>query len=476
MLVVLSDLHFNDGSATAENVPARAFALFLDHVLDLAEHAGARKLTLLFLGDIFDLLRTEYWFYPGPGLPLGPPHTAGGADPFPLRDRPWGSTPMSPACEERALAIARLIVEKNGDQLEILRGQGLHKLTDVTLANRVAQRLVKLQAPGAASTPLLIERLYLPGNHDRLARLVPAVMSQFLTALGARPAPESPPGAVSPGAGVTARHGHEHDSWNFEPLDLGTAFPPAAADYHRTPIGDPITTECLARLPYEVRARLLSSGIPTPVVTQVYQHLQGIEDVRPLSGAVRWLAGVGRAGIWRGAPRRSEILRTIESVAGDLVPRLMDLDFTRAWARRRLFRPGFGNVLLLKLAAVASRVLPLRWAAGLLGLRDRLSGLLGTTDPNAKAAARELAGRTNYVAFGHTHTFRHIPLRVAGARDQVYLNSGTWRPRVYEALDRSGFVHAKDMTYLVFYEATEVPVSSRAGSYYEAWNGVMLRR
>ena len=51
--------------------------------------------------------------------------------------------------------------------------------------------------------------------------------------------------------GVFARHGHEYDKFNYEG---GTAY--TAEDYQRVPIGDPITTELVARLPYALARRL----------------------------------------------------------------------------------------------------------------------------------------------------------------------------------------------------------------------------
>lgn len=59
MLIVVSDLHFTDGTAT-NNLSPRAFKHFLDFI-----KRGMRKNTeeiiIVFAGDTFDLLRTDYW-------------------------------------------------------------------------------------------------------------------------------------------------------------------------------------------------------------------------------------------------------------------------------------------------------------------------------------------------------------------------------------------------------------------------------
>jgi UDP-2,3-diacylglucosamine pyrophosphatase LpxH len=485
MLVILSDLHFGDGTATVENVPAGAFDLFLDHVLDLAKHARAPKITLLFLGDVFDLLRTEHWFHPAPGEALdgAAPPTAPGEDPFPLELRPWGAMARSrgeptdrvlearQACRARAIAIAEKIIATCDRQLRVLRGDPppAGPDEDGELRARVSRRLAEAVTP--------IERLYLPGNHDRLARLFrrqvddDGVMERLLAALGAREVTVDADGSVTPGCGVLARHGQEADSLNFDRRPSLSPLP-APGDYLRTPIGDPITTECMARLAYEVRADLLHWGIPNEVAEAVHDRLRVVEDVRPLGAALRWLTEVGAAS-W-GQPRwDEEIERSLQRVASSLLPRMLDLPFSRRWARRPGLRRAW-NVLQIRLVSFLSANLSLRTFARLLGLWDRLLRRFPAEDPYARAALGPLGGGAQRVVFGHTHGFVQLPLSApAGGTERVYLNSGTWRHAVQETLDRSGFVGTKEMTYLVFYEAGERAAPERGGKAWEAWSGTM---
>ena len=62
MLVIVSDLHLCDGTAYPQNVTAGSFALLQGDIYQLAERYGAKQLDIVFLGDVFDLLRTEQWF------------------------------------------------------------------------------------------------------------------------------------------------------------------------------------------------------------------------------------------------------------------------------------------------------------------------------------------------------------------------------------------------------------------------------
>ena len=78
MLVFISDLHFVDGSAGEHNTPWRAFDYFFNHISNIATKKSnkgkIKEIKIIFLGDIFDLLRTENWF-----------------EPIPAEERPWGN-------------------------------------------------------------------------------------------------------------------------------------------------------------------------------------------------------------------------------------------------------------------------------------------------------------------------------------------------------------------------------------------------
>ena len=60
MLVLVSDLHLTD-ERTARNVNPEVFKLFGAEVAATAKKRGARETVLVLLGDIIDLVRTDYW-------------------------------------------------------------------------------------------------------------------------------------------------------------------------------------------------------------------------------------------------------------------------------------------------------------------------------------------------------------------------------------------------------------------------------
>src|ERR1700679_466320 len=143
MLALISDLHFCDGTATVGNVAPELFALALHEIYEIATHVARARdrpthVDLVFLGDIFDLLRTERWFVDREGGSV------------PLAERPWGSAEaafghgVTPVVAARARAILAEILERNADALATLRGER------------------QPPPPGVE-----VRRLYIPGNHDR---------------------------------------------------------------------------------------------------------------------------------------------------------------------------------------------------------------------------------------------------------------------------------------------------------------------
>jgi UDP-2,3-diacylglucosamine pyrophosphatase LpxH len=463
MLVVISDLHLNDDSAAPENIHPGAFAIWIKDVIALARQNKARELIFVYLGDMVDLLRTEYWFYPAPGVPLG----AQGREDFPLAHRPWGMhdinqhpDQLSEACRARALAILERISIQASEQLAYLRGD----------TAGIQEELAALGIP--------IQRLYLPGNHDRLFWVDAAVRQEILGALGATIVPGERPWELAlPEYGVLARHGHEWDPWNFEafkkgrrPTDL------KAADYKLVPLGDPITTELLARLPYEVY-RALPPPLSDEIRAHIYEQLRYIEDVQPLHQALHWvLIQPNRLADGYDPATRDAIVATLGTVAKQVLASFMEIPFVNAWLKAH----DKWNIRLDEADKIQdiyrlSKVFDIKNVSRVLEMAKKLG--LTTGDDDASPAAKELGDppRARYCVYGHTHQFRHVPLGCTANGDGlVYLNSGTWRPRLAQTRDERGFVGFKEMTYLVFYRADEdLSSRHRKGLSYELWNGIM---
>jgi hypothetical protein len=97
--------------------------------------------------------------------------------------------------------------------------------------------------------------------------------------------------------------------------------------------------------------------------------------------------------------------------------------------------------------------------------------------------AAKTAGGPRYCVYGHTHAFAHEPVGLhADAKELVYLNSGTWRPRVLQTRDQLSFITVKEMTYLAFFSEEEDSLTAvkggalAKGTSYRTWTGLMMKR
>lgn len=430
MIVFISDLHLVDETTGRHNVPVRAFELFIE---DLTWFVQRRRriqdLRVVLLGDVFDLLRSEYWF---------------GVDPA---ERPWALPAPDPAAlQAHAGKILGDILRKNRGCLRILRA-GLKDIAD---------------SSGART-----EMVYVPGNHDRLVNLFGPLRARVRSALGlGRSQVRFENFFQDPDHGVLARHGHEYDEYNFggaERLD--------AAAYDRVPIGDAITTELISRIPLAVveEARAAVPDLSAPELANLQRNFQNIENVRPFSATVEWLLYQVQA-----YPALKEVL---ENAVDRVLQEFEGLAFIQDWYRRhdrwRDVWDRADKIQALIFLLKKFKVLPL---GKLLRLYDRFQVKLSQGDDYIQGAAglfSALGPEFRFVIMGHTHHPRQVPVcggNGSGRREasQVYLNTGTWRQRYHRCLRGQGFMSWKDMTYVTIYQPGE---RANDQSMFDTWTG-----
>ncbi len=468
MLAIISDLHFCDGSATRKNVNPGAFELALGEIYALAVKVARRRdqptrVDLVLLGDVFDLLRTERWFEDRDGTPV------------PLAERPWGS--------EKALdpaAASPTVIARAGLILD-----------EILLENAVALKMLR----GESAPPpegVEVRRIYLPGNHDRLYLHDAGLAARVRAALGA----VAPSGLASEGIfqhrlempryGLLARHGHEWDEWNFESFrDDAVPSEYTDQDYLPTPIGDPITTELAARLPYELRRRLGDSSLVTPVECEhIYHRMQRIEDVRPLLASFQWAYyEADRLGGTMRSTAAAEVRLVVDATVKDLAERFRQLDFYRAWLDKHSRDLQIDSADLLQAALYGlSRV---SLASG-LSVANRFDALLSRSEPRddcrrgaAKEDLRTVGQRgLRFVVYGHTHSPLEVALSASDGKSNVYLNSGTFRQGVFRTDDKSGFIGWERLTLLCFFAEDEIEGESdeaRSGPAFSTRTGARAR-
>jgi UDP-2,3-diacylglucosamine pyrophosphatase LpxH len=365
MLLFLSDLHLTD-TLDRSTIDLTRLSEALDHQLDYAvRKRGIREVTLVLLGDIFELLKSRLWLERGL--------------------RPWE-------------AVTPAHVQLVGDVFEAVVGANRPFWEDL---KRLCQ-----------DYPLKLE--YLPGNHDLYINtpMGKQACRRFQELLPFRQAGGRPFEPILPDSrhGVLAKHGHEWDPTNRYGKDNGTVA-----------IGDAIVLEVLLRLPGLV-AEALGSSAEDPHLAFLHE----IDNVRPQHprALAHWLLA-GLDGLEEMTLARSA-RRSIEEGFQQLAKNLMALvdrvafESTREirWWEKFLLRTARA---LLKKPGMLRLAVRLPWG-GRGPSSYRQDALRDLED------AMTFVGDLRYVLCGHTHLHELIPLESSrGGLPCLYINTGTWR-------------------------------------------------
>ena len=428
MIVFVSDLHFVDGTAGEHNVPTDALRIFLEDIRSAAQRRledgfRVKTIKIVFLGDIFDLLRTEQWFS------------------VPISERPWGSN--SRKIEERANKIFDDITAKNRETFQLLGGK---------LVNTAGFQIEPV-------------RIYVPGNHDRLCNLFPSLRKKVRQNIGISLS-EAPFEHTFQDIdhGVFARHGHEYDKFNYEG---GLNY--LNSDYMRVPIGDPITTELLAGLPWKVMQHATVKNLPAGAQKALRRNLEEIENVRPFTATLEWLLY---------QVKKNLIAKeAIEDSIDELITKFEKLPFVKKWyGHHDKWTDWLDEADKIQAVLFLFRTFRLFSSEKWLPLLDKANKLFAKDDL-LEAATGEYANldsQIRYIVYGHTHEPLQMAVRlVPGApepRPNVYLNTGTWRTRFHRCEEGLGFIGWKNITYTTFWTKEERGFDFPS---FETWTGTL---
>lgn len=429
MLVFISDLHFADGTAGEHNIPPRAFDYFFQDLNAIVREKknAIQEIKLVFLGDIFDLLRTWNWFG------------------YPTAERPWGKPEKENALKVHTETIFDDITGHPDNK------KSLKKIRDYAAG---------MQEKWPHLNPELI---YVPGNHDRLADAFASVRQKVCDCLGLAhdPAQGFPHHRTFPAYGVFARHGHEFDVYNYEG---GSTHSPA--DYQRVPIGDPITTELVSRLSFELHNRLAQTNLPPDEQKRIIKNFQEIDNVRPLAAVIEWL-------LYQVKEKPSWLVDAIEEAVDAVIRHFNNLEFVNAWYKRHdKWLDPFDKADQIQIALYILEKFKVFSLEKLFALATKAEGM-HFKDELRHAAPDEpalLDPAVRYVVYGHTHEPLVAPMRVRSSREQIYLNTGTWRTRHQKSDRDASFVSWKNMTYAIFYQEEERPGRE---AHFETWTGTL---
>jgi hypothetical protein len=448
MLVIVSDTHLSDNT-TGTMIDAGAFKIFRDTLRDMAYdaswHDGKYQpiavIELVLLGDILDIIRSRHW--------LRRPDV-----------KPWTDSSQDEFIDT-VEEITHDILAENRESLKVLRELDIESY--VTIPPATADGRVE-SVPWEPLAPrrhrVLVRRHYLVGNHDwffhlpgpRYDRIRETLVKELGLANAAdQPFPhetsESPElTRISSEHKVFLRHGDIYDSDNYD------------GDRDRSSLGDAIVVQLLARFPAEVAC------LGPAVSSECVAGLKEIDNIRPLQMTPVWIAGV----VARTCKSREE------KAAVKRVWNKMVADFFRIGFVKRHYAPRYWPTLLTWLV---SRLLSLNGVSFLL-VHWPLKNISASGAPNYRNALSEPSltpGSTLIIVYGHTHIYELVPLDSTGSfsrpADQIYINSGTWRPYHELAVRHPAqrrFIRYHLITFLAFYKDGE-----RNGRFYETWNGAL---
>jgi len=426
MLVIISDLHFTDGTTSnwskgidLFNIPPKAFRLFISKISNIVERRKSiENVTFIYNGDIFDLLRTETWF----GLTDD--------------SHPW-SVPLK----------KDIVYEKCNDILQstVNHSQNMESLAWLSGTHDEFQNVWKVDAT--------IDRVYIPGNHDRIINLFQPCRSLVRQKLLGKT-----------GGGIfnnfymdqdhhkaLVMHGHESDAYNCEFDKNGNP------KYKEIPIGDPMTTMLFSRLGYEANQ--------LKIPKEAKKRFREIDNVRPTLATIRYVQDI---------IKDFKIEKRVEEMLSQVVKDFEDLDYVETWQDKHdKWNFGYDEADKLQVALRAIKLLGTSLPPGLL---EKLAGFL-KDESCQKLALRQLrsvlGGGLLYCVFGHTHDPVHIPLYVADGMERHYLNSGTFRATFSQAFDEREFLRFQRMSFVIIYGPKEYDTNEDIPMY-EMWSGLRM--
>ncbi|MGO9114909.1 MAG: hypothetical protein ACLP9L_37330 [Thermoguttaceae bacterium] len=447
MLIILSDLHLNDGT-TGETLSPEAFALFADRLKELAITASWRsdgayrpieRIDLVLLGDVLDLLHSSRW-HAVPSV------------------RPWDD-PSSPGLIDQITKITGDILSQNQESLCALRalaGEGEITIPPMLRAARPAS--------DADDQPVLVRTHYMVGNHDWFYHLpgeaYDALRQRLVEQMGLANRSDRPfPHDITESDEllqamrrhkVTARHGDAFDPLSFE------------GDRDLSGLTDAIALDLVVRFMIEVEQKL-GHELPDAAILA----LREIDNFRPQLLIPAWIEGV----LERTCPQPAARKR-VKQVWDRLAEELLASRLVRE-------RDALSSTNLIDGLSRALRFSKRRSSGWTAATAEWLRTIRGSgSDSFANHALTEpdfRNRRAKHVVYGHTHAAEIVPLDSSHAEgyvlDQVYFNAGTWR-RIHRPANFTPagheFIATDVFSYLAFFQGDE-----RKGRTFETWTGTL---
>jgi UDP-2,3-diacylglucosamine pyrophosphatase LpxH len=414
MLVLLSDVHLTDGTS-GETINSGAFEKFRIYLTDMAETAEAKEVEIAFIGDVFDVIRSEHWIR--------------------SQIRPWSDAKdtdgKGKGVKEYTLEVVDGIMKNDGNRKSFERLQKFKKDME--------------------KEDISVKFTYVVGNHDWLVNRFPESRIAIAEFIGMENPnrydnQRFPTDGFWPGYRVFARHGDIYDDFNFD------------GERDASSLGDAIVTDLVNKFPKAVESEIGPDTDP-----ELISELKEIDNVRPNLDIPFWIEGACQRA------RSDRIGKRVKDVWNGLVDDFLDIGFVKdhdKWWK-------WDVVDSMEVALRISRQFTFKDICKL-----PLRGLQKGDNEYAEKAMRESKLRDNeaeFAVFGHTHNFSIQPLDIVptpgSTLRKMYFNTGTWRrvhTRTKYDTESKEFLSWDVMTFIAFYLDRE-----RGERRFEVWNGAL---
>lgn len=453
MLVFISDLHYRDDPFFT--IPASATEGFLgQNLIPMIEDAGAKEVTVVFLGDLVDINRSKYWVD-------GSSRTSSN-----YWYRPWsnwkealakipgasqGSDPNfnTQEFERHILNILGAIRKENHRNYALWRN-----------FKRKEEDLWKGFSGNKSDIEIKLE--FIPGNHDRLAQYSPAIRAALRDDLDLDQNPAEPfPWVKEDEAyAVTAFHGHVLTATDFGSEEVPQSL--TSSPWYDVPgLGDAATVYFGIGIVQEFAAQA-----STEEEKALARSLGEIDLIRPQAFLLRWLARWGL--------QNTSVKPKVDQIVVKAFKDMLNEEFVRwrediGWLKQLLLK-----ILNFKTVEDVMHFVEKQDTGPKTAEEYIQSMVKAITQPRMTDWLNNHRIIPRNIVSGHTHGPIIIPIKgKLGARPEeetIYFNTGTWLP-VIEAGAGIGFTRRNKIVHITFYKEGEESKSDGKRSYWEFWEG-----
>lgn len=367
MLIFISDMHLTD-QTLAPSVPPEAVKLLTQKIKEIANTSKSKKIELILLGDIFDVLRSRHWL----------DERSGNERPKRERIGPW----------------------------QLADGGGVGRvLTNVF--NGIKKHYRKYFKD--LSEHERIELTWVPGNHDRLVA-TSKEGKDFLEDIGVNW--DGNYELERPDYGVFACHGHRFDKYNF------------LKEYQYPALGEAVVVDFLNKFQYEVCIR---SGAPYFDHNEIV-FLGAMEYVRPLYEIPFWIHEKSKTHAHPLMP--TWIHRAWEAVVNNFLENeFLEIKYYKKENILKVTLESLFGKLVHKPFGFLEIIKKINLHPSTEDQKKEFQHTLDKEFINYKSCAEKepiLNDRSfRYVIYGHTHNETKKPVPISDGK--FYINTGWWK-------------------------------------------------